>query len=122
MSGVHIKAGRLRLLLFFHENRPTDFPDVPTAREAGYRPHENKFGIFGFCGPKNLPATVTEKISSALKAASEDQSVISILGNQYMLPTYRGGAEWVSFLRQALEEEAMVMEKIGLKIVREDYK
>lgn len=114
----HAKAGRLRLLLVFYENRLKDFPDVQTAKEAGYRPYVYKLGITGLCGPKNLPTPITEKILSAVKAASKHPDVIRILTNYYYLAPCRGGDEWISYLKEGEEEEVAAMKKIGLKIIK----
>jgi tripartite-type tricarboxylate transporter receptor subunit TctC len=113
-----VKAGRLRLLLVFYENRSKDFPDVPTTKESGYKPYFYKLGVYGICGPKNLPTPITEKILSTVKAASKDPNVMRIMEKQYLRPTFRGGEEWISYLKESDEEEVAAMKKIGLKVIK----
>lgn len=116
------KAGRLRLLGVFTKERLTIFPDVPTIKEQGLAGYEYNFGISGFCGPKNLPANIEEKIASTVKAASRDSNVLKILEGMNVHPTFRSGQEFIKYLKKWDAEEVDVMKKIGLEIVQDAYK
>lgn len=118
-AASHVKAGRLRLLSVFFDNRLREFPDIPTQKESGVQPYLFKLGLFGICGPKNLPTTVKENILSAVRVASKDPDLIRILEKNQIIPIYGEGEQWVSILKETCKEQVPIMKRIGLKIVRE---
>lgn len=120
--GALAQAGKLKLLGVFTLERVHSFPSVPTIKEQGLLPHEYKFGISGFCGPKKLPVSIEEKIASTVKLALQDPNVVGTLGSQYVHPTFRAGQDLIEYLKACDAEEVEVMKKIGLKIVRDAYK
>lgn len=48
--GPHVKAGRLRALAVFSDERLREFPDVPTAKELGFP--LSGWALYGIFGPK----------------------------------------------------------------------
>ena len=115
------KEGKLRMLTVFIEKRLKTFPDVPTAREAGIKPYVYRFGIHAVVGPKNLPKTVEEKISSTIKAASENPEVIRKIEDLLLSPRWIGGEEWIKFLKEEDRNQLEIMKRIGMKIIRGAY-
>jgi len=73
-----VKAGRLRLLSVFYDNRWKEFPDVPTAKELGYK-YGGGYGVLGVLGPKNLPADVKETLLAAFREAFKDPEFFTVM-------------------------------------------
>ena len=118
-----VKADKLRVLAVFQDSRLKDFPDVPTAKEAGCESGglEEVF-VYGIFGPKNLPRDILEKISFAVRSTVKDPGFIKIIEDQGSVPKYREGEKWVSFLKQEDEKVINIMKKIGIKVIRDPYK
>jgi len=61
----HVKAGKLRMLALFADQRHPDFPDVPTIGELGY-PQVNLPIWQGFYGPVGIPEPIKQKLNKAI--------------------------------------------------------
>ena len=61
----HVKAGKLRMIALFAEQRHPDFPEVPTINELGY-PQVNTPIWQGFYGPLGIPEPIREKLNKAI--------------------------------------------------------
>jgi tripartite-type tricarboxylate transporter receptor subunit TctC len=64
----HIRAGTLRPLATFGENRLKAFPDVPTFKELGYKIASP--GYYGILAPAGTPPEVVDAIYQAAKKAT----------------------------------------------------
>jgi tripartite-type tricarboxylate transporter receptor subunit TctC len=64
----HIKAGTVRPLAVFTENRITDLPDVPTIAEAGY-PGASYVSWYGIYVPAGTPDAIAAKINDGINKA-----------------------------------------------------
>jgi tripartite-type tricarboxylate transporter receptor subunit TctC len=70
----HVKAGKLRMIALFAEQRFDQFPDVPTVKEQGI---DFTMGQWrGLAAPKNTPAPVVAKLHDAFKKGMEDPSFV----------------------------------------------
>jgi tripartite-type tricarboxylate transporter receptor subunit TctC len=114
----HVKAGKLRLLAVFHDERLREFPDVPTGEELGYPGISGFFGIFG---PKGLPSNIKEKIGSVVKVATNDPDYKNAQDKRCMPAAYKERDEWVSYLKKYDKEIVKIMKRIGLKVVRDAW-
>lgn len=65
----HIRAGTLRPLATFGENRLKAFPDVPTFKELGYKIASP--GYYGISAPAGTPPEVVDAIYQAAKKATD---------------------------------------------------
>jgi tripartite-type tricarboxylate transporter receptor subunit TctC len=70
----HIQAGKLRALAVLGPQRVSMLPDVPTIVEAGF-PDVYGTTFNGIFAPKATPQPVVDKLSAAIRAALEKQSV-----------------------------------------------
>jgi len=61
----HVKAGKLRMIALFSEQRHPDFPDVPTINELGYAQVNTPIWQ-GFYGPLGIPEPIREKLNKAI--------------------------------------------------------
>ncbi|MBR0657333.1 tripartite tricarboxylate transporter substrate binding protein [Plastoroseomonas arctica] len=62
----------VRVISILAEQRSPGFPDVPTAREAGYDVSVASYG--GVLAPAGLPATVRARLEAACQAAAGDET------------------------------------------------
>lgn len=103
----HIKNGDLRLLGV--TNRLKDYPDVRTFHELGF-PQADSFEIWlGLWGPPNLPQSVLQRLSSALKNTMAMPSVINALDKAGLTATYQGPEE----LKKIVVEDYKVIREIA---------
>ena len=65
----HVKAGKLKMLALFAEERHPEFSDVPTMAELGY-PQVNTPIWQGFYAPLGLPDIIREKMNHAIAEIS----------------------------------------------------
>jgi tripartite-type tricarboxylate transporter receptor subunit TctC len=85
----HIRAGKLRAIAIMGNERDSDLPDVPTAKEQGY---DVEYTLWrAVLAPRGTPRAIIEKLASAFKLISEDksfQAMIKQLGDDvhYMGP------------------------------------
>lgn len=65
----HVKAGKLKLLALFAEERHPDFPDTPTMAELGYAAVNTPIWQ-GFYAPLGVPDIIREKMNHAIAEIS----------------------------------------------------
>ncbi|AOY96139.1 hypothetical protein BKK79_31385 [Cupriavidus sp. USMAA2-4] len=76
-----IKAGKLRAIAVTGSERSPVFPQLPTAKEAGY-PGMVVDSWFGVFGPRGVPAEVRARLEKAVKDVVNDPSVADRLRAQ----------------------------------------
>jgi tripartite-type tricarboxylate transporter receptor subunit TctC len=107
-----VEAGQLRLLAIWTANRSKVWPDVPTLKELGYPlVFESPFGI---AGPKGMDPKIVQILHDAFKKAVEDPGVIATLEKYDMVPSYLNTADYNTFVRQVIEQEKVILTKLGL--------
>ncbi|HEX2215750.1 MAG TPA: tripartite tricarboxylate transporter substrate binding protein [Xanthobacteraceae bacterium] len=73
----HIQAGKIRPLAVLDDQRDSDFPDVPTAKEQGV---DVVYHLWrAILAPKDTPRPVINKLADACKKMVEDKSVIAMI-------------------------------------------
>lgn len=98
----HLRSGALRALMLASTRRSPALPDLPTTAEAGL-PEVLADNWYSLLGPAGLPAAVVERLSAALKEASEMPAVRGSLRDQGAI------AHWTSpeaFAATIAEESA----------------
>lgn len=75
---ARIRAGEFRALAVTSKTRWQDFPDVPTAEQAGV-PGFEFISWTGMAGPANLPAAVVNRLNAEVRRAIADPEVRSRL-------------------------------------------
>ncbi|MDO8776767.1 MAG: tripartite tricarboxylate transporter substrate binding protein [Burkholderiaceae bacterium] len=93
-SGVmqHVASGRLKALAITSRNRFSGMPQVPTVRELGFPSLQTAY-ISGLLAPRNLPAAVTARLSSAFQAVMADPEFKKTLESTGLLVEYRNGSQ-----------------------------
>jgi tripartite-type tricarboxylate transporter receptor subunit TctC len=74
----HILAGKARLLAMCSPKRISDFPEVPTMTEKGYKKSSIATGV-GLAGPKGLASTIVSQWEEATDRTLKDPKVIAII-------------------------------------------
>src|SRR5690242_5166996 len=70
----HIREGRIRAIAIASRQRSPDLPDVPTLDELGVKGYEAST-FTGVFAPAATPAPVVEKLASALRKATTNETV-----------------------------------------------
>ena len=84
------KNGTLRLLAYMGEERHSDFPDVPTAREQCL----DQVGLTTrvVVGPKGLPANIVKKLESAILKLHKDAKYQAVTKKRGIQLNYKDSA------------------------------
>ena len=111
----HIQSGKLRALAVLGPKRVAAVPDVPTIAEAGF-PDVQGITFNGLFAPKGTPQPVVEKLSVAIRAALQKQSVIdqlAALGSEARGSTPE---EFAKFLADETRKWTEVMKQANIKV------
>lgn len=107
--GLFKDAG-IRPIVFFSENRKTDFPEVPTTREIGiefdYQTH------YLWIAPKNVPKTAIRALEKALRSVTSDPDVVEHFNRLGLVSSFQQGSEIEGALNNIREQSFPVIEKM----------
>jgi tripartite-type tricarboxylate transporter receptor subunit TctC len=108
----HVETGALRVLANWGGARIGSFPDVPTYRELGFADVE--FYIWaGLFAPRGLPASIRERLETALDRAMRDPDVVRTFEAAGSPPAYQPAAEFARFVEQDSARLIAATHKIG---------
>lgn len=98
----HVKAGKLKMLAVFDDQRYSELPNVPTNREAlpGFEPKTSWLGIFG---PANMPPAIAARLTSELQKAVRDPEVAKHLNAAGMPVVGSTGEQFAARIRDDVE-------------------
>jgi tripartite-type tricarboxylate transporter receptor subunit TctC len=108
----HVKAGKMRLLVQFGENRAKEFPDVPTIKDLGYKSTLQFY--LGVMGPKGIPPERLEVIQNAMKKGMEQKSFHQILARFKLAPLYRSGKDFEKLVFDSSDSMGKLTKELGL--------
>lgn len=111
--GGLVDAKELRLLVIWGGQRSKRWPDVPTLKEAGFDLVSNS--PFGIAGPKGMDPKVVQKLHDAFKKGMEEPAYAEAMKKFDMEPFYMSTADYDKFARAAIQQEAKLVEMLGLK-------
>ena len=109
-----VQDGKLKLLVTWGEARAKRFPEVPTLREVGI--DIVSASPYGIAGPKGMDAGLVRAIHDGFKAALEDPAHLAVLERFDMPVMYKDTADYQAFVRQQIEEDRVMIQKLGLRI------
>lgn len=97
-----IKAGKLRPIAVTGPQRSPLFPELPTAREAGFPAMEvdSWFAVFA---PKGVPADIQERLNKALREVISDPAIVRKMAEQGAQPTSSTPTELAGLLAADLK-------------------
>lgn len=98
-----IKNGDLRALMVTTADRIDPLPDVPTARELGYKDMELIVGWSAIYGPPGMSDDVRDKIWAAMKKVSTDPAWLASTAVTGSIPYVKGPKETKAFAREQNE-------------------
>jgi tripartite-type tricarboxylate transporter receptor subunit TctC len=104
----HLQAGKLRALVTLTPTRIELLPDLPTAREAGYKEFEYVLW-FGIVAPAKTPEPTVKQLSEWFAAARQAPEVVAKLVVQGLLPEKACGAEFAALMRREYEDYGRVI-------------
>ena len=104
----HIKAGKLRGLAIITRVRAPEFPDIPTAAEAGYS-YVNFVGWLGAFAPAGVPQPVLDVLVRVFKKVFENTEV----GQRAIMAGFTVDYKSPEEFRGAIEEEIQVTAKLA---------
>jgi tripartite-type tricarboxylate transporter receptor subunit TctC len=108
----HIKAGKLRALAGWGEQRVAALPDVPTFRELGY-PDAEFYIWAGLFAPKGTPEPVLGKLRETLRAAVSDPDFKAAMDKIQTPIAFKQGEEFRRFFDADARRLAEGVRKVG---------
>jgi len=110
----HVKAGRLKVLGTFGENRNPLVPDVPTFREVGY---DITLGEYQFIlAPKGTPDYVVTTLNDAFKKALEAESFKKFAQGSGYVIDYKGPADLKRVMQEDYDFFGQMVQKLNIKM------
>jgi len=109
-----IAGKKIRALAVVLPERLKDFPDVPTAREAGF-PELDVVGWQGISGPPGLPAEVVERWDQAIREASTDPVFLDQAAKIGKVIAYLGPQDFRKFMYAELDKYLPLAIKMGIR-------
>lgn len=115
-TGPLASAGKLRILGITGLKRNASLPDVPTFEESGIKMQGVNNGIwFGLVTPAGTPDAIVTKLNAAVKAATQDKSVMGKLEAQGLEPAWTSEDEMKSMMAGELAHWHDALQKAGVK-------
>ena len=105
----------MRPLLVMSDKRSPLLPDVPTAAESGFPAATMNFWM-GIEGPAGMPQPVVERLSAALKKATESKEFRDQLSNVGAEIFYTTPAEFKALRQKDIEKYGALVRQMGLKL------
>jgi tripartite-type tricarboxylate transporter receptor subunit TctC len=102
----------MRVLAAFQPNRHPVFPDVPTAKEAGYDVANGVW--FLLMAPKGTPAPVLRYLQEAAREAIQDPKFAQTLAERGMDADYRPGDALRAGLWREYKAHTEILRRIGM--------
>jgi tripartite-type tricarboxylate transporter receptor subunit TctC len=110
-SYQHVKAGKLRALASFGEQRSKTLPDVPTLKEKGFDVvYYLWVGLFAI---KGTSAPILSTLTSALDKAGTSPQFTAAITNLGLEPTYQPAAEFAKFWEEDAKRSDEAVNQIG---------
>lgn len=109
---AQLEAGEVRVITTYTEERLSDFPDAPTAKEQGIDLIVNKFR--GIAGPAGLPEDITAKWESAIQGVLEDATFKEWYQAQSLVPFYQSTADYNPFLEEFATGQQAFFKEYGI--------
>jgi tripartite-type tricarboxylate transporter receptor subunit TctC len=107
---AHVKAGKLRIIALFSEERMADFPNVPTVREQGI---EFTMGQWrGLAAPKGTPSAVVSILHDAFRKGMEDPAFVKNAADMSVALAYIGPEDFGKLMAADHERYAKLVAEI----------
>jgi len=104
----HIKAGKIRGLVYTSKIKSPELPDIPNTAELGY-PSENFTPWFGIFAPAGLPQPVLDVLIPAVEKTFKNPEVVQKAASLDYVSKYMNPEEF----RRFIEEQTRVLRRIA---------
>ncbi|MEJ8853199.1 tripartite tricarboxylate transporter substrate binding protein [Variovorax robiniae] len=108
-----VKAGKLRLLATWGEQRTTEFKDVPTLKESGYNVVVDAPNGIG--APKGVPADVMARLRAAFKVAAASPEFSAACARIDAPLMYLDAPEYEKYVTASVAKDKVLIERLKLK-------
>jgi tripartite-type tricarboxylate transporter receptor subunit TctC len=108
----HIKAGKLRALAGWGDQRVAALPEVPTFKELGY-PSAEFYIWAGLFAPKGTPEPVVQKLRDTVRTAVNDPEFKSAMDKLETPIAFKQGEEFRSFFDADAKRLAEGVRRVG---------
>ena len=109
-----IEGGPLRALAVTSAQRSPALPDVPTVAESGV-PGYDVSVWWGFLGPAHMAPDVVAKLQNDLRAALQDQNVLTTLGKIGATPVGTTASEFDAFMHAEVAKWEPVLKAANIR-------
>lgn len=109
---AQLDAKKIRLLATLTDERLPDFPDLPTAKEAGYDLVVRKFR--GLAAPKGVPDEIAEAWQTALKTVLASDAYKEQIAKDSLVPALMGREEARKFTKAFADDVASSFKELGV--------
>jgi tripartite-type tricarboxylate transporter receptor subunit TctC len=111
--GAMAKAGKVRLLATFTEQRAPRWPQVPTVKELG---HDLVIKTnIGIVAPKGLDPAIASRLEAALLKATKNADYQRMMDEFDFVPWEVSGATYRSYAEAQFPREKQMLDEIGFK-------
>ena len=112
--GPQMKTGKVRILAVVDRTRLKQIPDVPAITEV-YPGYTLLPSWFAFMGPAGLPAPVTQRLQTELRAALHNPEISAKLEGMGSTPVGNTPAEFAEEIRQAIAAVGKIAQSLGIE-------
>ena len=111
-ASAQIRAGRVRALAISSESRLSDYPGVPTFRDAGYRDVVGTVW-FSLSGPAGMPADVVNRLNGEVRKLLELSDVRDRLRPDGIVPNQLDAKAFTGYMVAELKRWAPIVRASG---------
>jgi tripartite-type tricarboxylate transporter receptor subunit TctC len=111
-ASAQIRAGRVRALAISSESRLSDYPGVPTFRDAGYRDVVGTVW-FSLSGPAGMPADVVNRLNGEVRKLLELPDVRERLRPDGIVPNQLDAKAFTGYMVAELKRWAPIVRASG---------
>jgi len=109
-----IAGAKLRALAVVNPTRLAAFPEVPTAKEAGF-PDLDVVGWQGLAGPPKLPAAIVAKWVALVEEAAKDPSFMEQAQKVSKVIAFKGPDAYWQFQQDELKKYLPLATRMGIR-------
>ncbi len=108
----YVDGGQMRLLVTFGEQRTKRWPQVPTAKELGYKVVSNS--PYGIAGPKGMDPAIVKVLHNAFKKALDDPKYKDLLAELNQEDWYLSSEDYTRWVKDTFAKEKALIDRLGL--------
>jgi tripartite-type tricarboxylate transporter receptor subunit TctC len=107
----HIKAGKLRVLAHWGNEKLASMPEVPSIKDSGLNVEYAQWS--GLFIPSSTPEPIAQRLRAAAKAAAQDPKVNDVIKNAGSPIVYQDSPEFEKYVQADAKRMVDVVKRIG---------